>query len=439
MSGYSKPLPAVQPWSEEFWRAAREHRLLVQECIDCKEKIFYPRKVCPECWSDNLGWSEASGKATVYSHTVTMDMVEPKFMGDLPYVLALVDLAEGVRMMTRIVDCDPEAVHIGMDVEVTFHDVTDEFSLPMFRPVDPSLRRAAPDEEEATEGGTGAVEAMGPETYKTISYEIGGKNNAICRITLNRPDKYNAIDRQMARELIDAFRRVREVASVGVVVFSGSGKSFCTGGDLSVFPSLAEHQSAMNWLAHEGLDVQKAITGCEKVVIGKLHGYCLAGGLELALCCDLLYATESAKIGTTEINMGILPGWGGTARLPRSMPIFRAKEVVFSGRKDYTAREMYEMGMLTRVFPDDLFEEKFEEMVKLIGSKSPIALRMGKEVMEKSAEGGSIETALAVERNGIQWLQNSPAIQAAMGAYREKPDELTQQQKQSNIQSDVKT
>jgi len=279
---------------------------------------------------------------------------------------------------------------------------------------------------------------MNPETYETILYEIDAKNKAICRITLNRPDKYNAIDRQMANELIDAFRRVRDVSSVGVVVLSGAGKSFCTGGDLSVFPSLAEHQNAMNWLAHEGLDVQKAITGCEKVVIGKIHGYCLAGGLELALACDLLYATASAKIGTTEINMGILPGWGGTARLPRSMPIYRAREVVYSGRKDYTAGEMYEMGLLTRVFPDDVFEEKFEEMVQIIGSKSPIALRMGKEVMERSAEGGSMETALAVERNAIQWLQNSPAIQSAMDVFREKPDQLTQQQKERNIQTDVK-
>ena len=279
---------------------------------------------------------------------------------------------------------------------------------------------------------------MSAEKYETIVYEIGGPNDGICRITLNRPDKYNAIDRQMAKELVDAFRRVRDVPSVGVVVLSGAGKSFCTGGDLSVFPSLAEHRSAMDWLAHEGLDVQKAITGCEKVVIGKIHGYCLAGGLELALCCDLLYATASAKMGTTEINMGILPGWGGTARLPRCMPVYRAREMVYSGRKDYAAGEMYEMGLLTRVYEDEEFEDKFEEMVGIIGSKSPIALRMGKEVMERSAEGGSIDTALAVERNAIQWLQNSPAIQAALDIYREKPDQFTQKQKESNVAADVK-
>ena len=132
---YQKPIPVMQPWSEGFWKGTKQHKLLIQECSDCKAKIFYPRKYCPECWSADLGWSEASGKARVYTHTIMMDMVEPKFWADLPYVLALVDLEEGVRMMTRIVECDPEDVHIGMDVEVVFEDISDECALPFFRPV----------------------------------------------------------------------------------------------------------------------------------------------------------------------------------------------------------------------------------------------------------------------------------------------------------------
>ena len=242
----------------------------------------------------------------------------------------------------------------------------------------------------------------------------------------------------MAEELIDAFRRVRDVSSIGVIVLTGSGESFCTGGDLEIFPSLAKHQNSLNWLAHEGLDVQRAITSCEKVVIGKINGHCVAGGLELALTCDLLYAKESARMGTTEINMGVLPGWGGTARLPRSMPIFRAREIIFSGRKDYTAREMYEMGLLTRVFKDDEFDEQFERIVKNISSKKPIALRIGKEVMARSIDGCDIETALAVERNGIQWLTYSPDIQQMMDQFRSSPEQLTQSQKKSNLQADQK-
>jgi len=135
MSEYKKPIPVVQPWSEQFWKAAKQHKLVIQECQECNVKIFYPRKYCPECWSSDLGWSEASGKAKVYSFSIMMDQVEPKFKDDLPYVLALVDLEEGIRMMTRIVDCKPEEVETDMDVEVVFEDITDEFSLPYFRPV----------------------------------------------------------------------------------------------------------------------------------------------------------------------------------------------------------------------------------------------------------------------------------------------------------------
>jgi enoyl-CoA hydratase/carnithine racemase len=365
-----------------------------------------------------LGWREASGKAKVYTFAIMRDMVEPQFMPDLPYVLAMVDLQEGIRMMTQIVECEPAAVEIGMDVEVIFRDITDQHALPLFRPSDESLRTVTSEKSDRADK-TDAASFMKPEDYQTIRYEIGGPSNTICRITLNRPDKGNAINRRMAQELTDAFRRVREERSLGVVVLSGAGnQAFCTGGDLDVFPSLAEHQAALNWLAHEGLDVQRAITDCEKVVIAKIDGHCLAGGLELALCCDLLYAKETAKIGLTEINMGILPGWGGVARIVRSMPVHRARELVYSGSKNYTAREAYEMGLLTRVFPDDQFEEQFEKLVAQIASKKPIALRMGKEIMARSAEGGSIDTALAVERNGIQWLVNAPDIQSMMENFR---------------------
>jgi uncharacterized OB-fold protein len=133
MTEYKKPLPVVQPWSKPFWEAAKRHRLMIQTCNDCGLKIFYPRKYCPDCWSANLGWFEASGRGKVFSYSITMAGVEERFAEDLPFVLALVDLEEGIRMMTNIVECKPDEVSIGMDVKVTFRDVTDEFSLPMFK------------------------------------------------------------------------------------------------------------------------------------------------------------------------------------------------------------------------------------------------------------------------------------------------------------------
>ena len=136
--------------------------------------------------------------------------------------------------------------------------------------------------------------------------------------------------------------------------------------------------------------------------------------------------------------MGILPGWGGTVRIARAMPIHRAREIIYSGRKDYRASEMYEMGLLTRVFKDDEFEARFSEVVGNISSKKAIALRMAKEVMGRSLECGSLDAALALERNAIQWLTYAPDIQAMMDTLRQKPDDLVARQKQANIASDQK-
>jgi len=130
----TKPVPEVQPWSEKFWEGTKQGKLLIQVCKDCHARIFYPRKFCPECWSGNLDWIEASGKATIFTYSTAYSMVEPKFADELPYTLAYVDLDEGIRMMTRIVDCEPEDVGFGMRVEVVYRE-RGGFFLPCFRPV----------------------------------------------------------------------------------------------------------------------------------------------------------------------------------------------------------------------------------------------------------------------------------------------------------------
>ena len=135
MSDYQKPLPEIQPYTEAFWEGTRNHKLLVQTCKACDARIFFPRKQCPECWSDDLDWIEASGQASIYAFSVTYEGVEQAFVEDLPIVLAWVDLPEGIRMQTNIVDCDPESVEIGQQVRVVFRDVTPDVTLPFFTPV----------------------------------------------------------------------------------------------------------------------------------------------------------------------------------------------------------------------------------------------------------------------------------------------------------------
>jgi uncharacterized OB-fold protein len=130
-----KPIPPVQPWGEPFWAGARERRLVIQKCVSCKKYVFYPRLGCPFCFSDRLEWVQASGRGTVYSYSVVRNNPPSSFMDDLPFVIAIVELEEGVRMMTNIVDCDPEVVDCDMPVQVTFERLNDEITLPKFKPL----------------------------------------------------------------------------------------------------------------------------------------------------------------------------------------------------------------------------------------------------------------------------------------------------------------
>ena len=127
------PLPVTDGDTMPFWEGTRRGELRIQRCRACGRHVFYPRAVCPFCMSDELDWVRASGRGVVYSFTVVHRAPE-EFQHQVPYVVALVDLEEGPRLMTRIVDVEPHAVHIGMPVEVTFRPVTEEIVLPCFRP-----------------------------------------------------------------------------------------------------------------------------------------------------------------------------------------------------------------------------------------------------------------------------------------------------------------
>jgi uncharacterized protein len=129
MSEYKKPLPVIQSWTKQFWEGTKRHKFLIQHCEDCDTLIFYPRKFCPECWSSSLNWVEASGFGKIYSFTVTYYGLEERFSEDIPIIVVLVDMAEGIRVMGRLINCKPESVEIGMQTKVVFKHATDEFTL----------------------------------------------------------------------------------------------------------------------------------------------------------------------------------------------------------------------------------------------------------------------------------------------------------------------
>ena len=132
MSQYNKPLPEITPESEKFWEGCREHKLLIQKCRQCGALRHYPRVMCPKCSSWEVEWVEVSGKGKVYSWAITYQPFHPGFANDIPYASVIVELDEGVRLMTNITNVKLEELYIGMPVEVVFEDVTNEISLPKF-------------------------------------------------------------------------------------------------------------------------------------------------------------------------------------------------------------------------------------------------------------------------------------------------------------------
>jgi uncharacterized OB-fold protein len=138
MSNYNKPLPQQVKGTvtKKYWEDLKEGKFMYQMCDDCGSPIFYPRVVCPKCMSENLTWHQASGDGKIYSFTVVYRPVDPRFKPDVPYVVGLIDLAEGIRVMGNIIGWDdPEGLQIDQPVKIEYSKVTDEFTFPVFRAI----------------------------------------------------------------------------------------------------------------------------------------------------------------------------------------------------------------------------------------------------------------------------------------------------------------
>ena len=133
---YDKPLPVPDPVTQPFWDGLRAGELRIQRCLSCEKAVFYPRAICSHCGSRKLEWIKCSGRGTLHAFTIAHRGTPAAFRGSTPYVVAMVDLEEGARLMTNLVDVEPspDTVKIGMPVEVIFEDVTDTITLAKFRP-----------------------------------------------------------------------------------------------------------------------------------------------------------------------------------------------------------------------------------------------------------------------------------------------------------------
>lgn len=214
--------------------------------------------------------------------------------------------------------------------------------------------------------------------FKRIIYD---KKDNVAWITLNNPEKYNALDYEMRKELILALQDASNDDDIRVVVIKGSGKAFCAGGNIREFLGW-KPIDALKYMREVGtsLVVSKIIMEMPKPVIALVHGYCFGGGFELAQSCDIIIASDDAIFGQPEVNVGLIPGGGGTQRLPRLIGEKKAKEIIFTGRR-ISAEELEKLGLINKVVPREKLIEAANEVIEEIKSKSPIVIAAAKEAI----------------------------------------------------------
>ena len=219
--------------------------------------------------------------------------------------------------------------------------------------------------------------------FKRIIYE---KKDGVAWITLNNPQRFNALDYEMRKELKVALEDASSDKSIIAVVITGSEKAFCAGGDVQAFAEM-KPLDVLELYRDVGtaLVLGRMIRDMPKPVVAAVNGYCLGAGFELAQSCDIIFASEDAVFGQPEINVGLIPGGGGTQRLPRFIGEKKAKELIFTGDR-LTAKEIAEMGLINKVVPGDQLMNVVKEFIEKIKSKSPVAIAAAKEAINAAME-----------------------------------------------------
>jgi enoyl-CoA hydratase len=241
--------------------------------------------------------------------------------------------------------------------------------------------------------------------------------DAVALVTVDRQDAMNALDVATLTELRNRLGELAGDESVRAVILSGAGeKAFVAGADIKYMSAL-DVDAAKAWgaLGHEA---GRLLETMPKPTIAAINGFALGGGCELALACDIRYAATTAKLGQPEVNLGIIPGWGGTQRLARVCGVGVAKELIFTGRL-VAANEALRIGLVNGVHDPVL--EKARETAVLLAAKSPIALRAMKELANR-ALGGNHEDNLAAEADAFGELFSTADAKEGLIAFVEKRD-----------------
>ena len=251
--------------------------------------------------------------------------------------------------------------------------------------------------------------------YKDIKVT---KDGAVATITIDRPEVLNAIRDNTMFEIQDSLNILEKDDSVRVLVLTGAGdKAFVAGGDISIMAKGAGYLDVMHGLP-AGQQITWNIEHFPKPVVARINGIALGGGTELALCCDIRVAADTAIMGVPEINLGIIPGYGGTQRLPRIVGVGMAKKMVLSG-EHINAQEAFRIGLIDQLVPKAELDAAVAKLCGKLASKSPIALAMGKEAVNMGMQA-DLRTGLSIEARCFCMCFGSQDRVEGMTAFLEK-------------------
>jgi enoyl-CoA hydratase len=249
--------------------------------------------------------------------------------------------------------------------------------------------------------------------YEFLTFEVADR---IATITLNRPDKLNALNDATIAELGHAIDDIRVDDAVGGVVLTGAGRAFVAGADIAELSSQSPVLAKAR--ARAGQDVFRRFETCPKPVIAAVNGFALGGGCELAMACHIRIASDAAKFGQPESKLGILPGYGGSQRLPRLVGKGRAMQLLLTGEM-IDAAEAYRIGLVNKVVAADRVVAEARDMMKAILANGPLAIALCIEAIDRGLQM-SLEEGMILEANHFGLLAATDDMREGMRAFLEK-------------------
>jgi len=240
------------------------------------------------------------------------------------------------------------------------------------------------------------------------------RDGRVAVVLLNRPKQLNALSGELMGELVAALRQLDEDADVRAIVLGGSERAFAAGADIAELAA----GTPISLYESRRIDEWDAIRALRTPIVAAVSGFCLGGGCELAMLCDLIVAAESAKFGQPEINLGVLPGAGGTQRLTRAVGKAVAMDMILTGRM-LSAREALDFGLVARVVAQEAWLDEAKRVAHEIAAKSPISVRLAKEAIDKAFEA-PLAVGVDFERRAFYLARASEDANEGLNAFIEK-------------------